>query len=196
MIARRKRVGSRVITGEATPFYLYYPYAAKRAYEFSPDIKVITVLRDPVERAISHHYHSRTWGVEDLSIEAAFAAEQSRLVAEKARVARDPSYPATNLGNYSYVDRGYYVRQLRVWDRYFPRDRMLILDRGNLFDDTQSILDEVCGFLGIPAFAYCGGANKNITSSKAEVDDALREKIRQQFEAGNEELCDYAGIRF
>ena len=196
IVARESRIGSKVVTGEASPFYMYYPHAAARAKRSVPSAGIIAVLRDPVERAISHYYHSKAWGFETLELEAAFAAEETRLAPEKERVAEDPNYVSRPLGNYSYVDRGHYVRQLRAWERQFGREQMLILDSRRLFANPQESLSDVCNFLGIPDFRYVGGASKNITSGKELVSDAFREQLRQLFRESNDELFEYAGIRF
>ena len=196
MIARQKKVSAKVITGEASPFYMYYPYAAKRAHTFSPGLKIIAVLRDPVERAISHYYHSKAWGFESLSIDEAFAAEESRLARDKERMLNDREYLGLSFGNHSYVDRGHYARQLKQWEKYFSREQMLILDSRALFKDTQKVLNEVCAFLDIPSFAHADGASKNITSGKEDVNDALRDKLSAQFVTSNDELFEYTGIRF
>ena len=194
--ARKRQLGSRAITGEASPFYLYYPHAAGRAYQLVPDLKIIAVLRDPVDRAISHYNHSRAWGFEPLSIEAAFAAEESRLAPEKELINLDPHYVSQVFGDFSYIDRGYYVRQLKVWEKYFTREQMLILDSRKLFSEPQATLEEVCGFLNIPNFDYVGGANRNITSGTTKVSDTLRQRLQALFEDSNKELFRYTGIRF
>jgi len=188
--------GSRGVTGEASPFYMYYPHAAVRAQALMPSLKIIAVLRDPTARAISHYYHSRAWGYETLPIEAAFAAEAERLAPEKERTLNDPDYASRALGNWSYLDRGHYVRQLRPWEHLFGRDNMLILDSRQLFSDPQATLARTCRFLGVPEFDYRGGASQNTTSGKGNISPELREKIDRQFQASNDELADYAGIRF
>ena len=60
-----------VITGEASPSYFFHPYAAKRIKETLPQIKLILVLRDPIERAYSHYTHIKRVNREPLSFEEA-----------------------------------------------------------------------------------------------------------------------------
>ena len=45
--------------GEITPFYLFHPSSAKRIKQTIPEIKLIVLLRDPVERVISHLRHAK-----------------------------------------------------------------------------------------------------------------------------------------
>src|SRR5436309_16134274 len=44
-------------TGEASPYYLFHPHAPRRAFDLVPDARLIALLRDPVDRAISHYHH-------------------------------------------------------------------------------------------------------------------------------------------
>lgn len=52
--------GHKVITGEASPYYIYHPLAAKRIRETIPEAKFIVIFRNPVDRAYSHYNHSFT----------------------------------------------------------------------------------------------------------------------------------------
>ena len=196
LAASEAQTGFRPVTGEASPLYMYHPHTAERAHKLAPELKIIAVLRDPTDRAISHYYHSRAWGFEKLPIDEAFAAEESRLAPEKMRVQQDPNYHSRPLGMFSYVDRGHYVRQLKVWEGYFGKDQMLILDSRQLFSEPQATLDQVCKFLDIPAFRYSGGASKNMTSGKSGASPELLARIEQQLAVSNDELFDYTGIRF
>ena len=68
------------ISGEATPYYFSHPKAAERIKLLYPNIKIILILRNPAERAISSFYKQRSLGIEKIdSIEVAFDAEENRL---------------------------------------------------------------------------------------------------------------------
>src|SRR5680860_1100775 len=86
--------------GEATPAYLYYPEIAERIATTLPDVRILVLLRDPVDRAHSHYWHNRSVGREKLNFADAIASEPKRLD-------RSPEYRA----RYSYVDRGRYGAQ-------------------------------------------------------------------------------------
>src|SRR2546423_13513556 len=47
----------KFVSGEATPYYLFHPLAASRVHQFLPDVKLIVLLRNPVNRAYSHYNH-------------------------------------------------------------------------------------------------------------------------------------------
>ena len=83
-LARERRGGRRVLVGEASPYYLFYPLAAERAGAVVPSAQLIVLLRDPVERAWSHYRHEVKAGREPLEFEAALAAEPTRLAGADA----------------------------------------------------------------------------------------------------------------
>ena len=56
LYARRAR-GRKLVTGEATPYYLFHPHAPRRMQEAAPESRLIILLRNPVERAYSHYWH-------------------------------------------------------------------------------------------------------------------------------------------
>ena len=80
---RRARArGGDVVAGEATPYYIFHPLVPERVAVTIPDIRLIAVLRDPVERAYSHYQMMRRSKREELSFEDALEAEADRLASE------------------------------------------------------------------------------------------------------------------
>ena len=68
------------ICGDCTPYYLFHPFAAKWMQELTPGAKIIVLLRNPVDRAISHFWHARQRHLEELpSFQQALDAEEGRL---------------------------------------------------------------------------------------------------------------------
>jgi hypothetical protein len=123
--------------GEATPNYLYHRDVPDRIAEVLPDVRLVAVLRDPVDRAWSHYWMNVQKGRERLSFEDALAAEPERLAAEAAP------------WRWAYVDRGHYVEQLRRYEERFGRDRMHVLLFDDMRADAAAAYGGVCRFLGI-----------------------------------------------
>ena len=67
------------LVGEASPSYLFHPLGPRRVRELVPEARLVALLRDPVDRALSHYNHERALGREPLSFEDALAAEDDRL---------------------------------------------------------------------------------------------------------------------
>jgi hypothetical protein len=121
---------------------MYWQQAPERIARYNPAMKWIILLRDPAKRAYSHWNMESTRGVDTLPFEAALAAEQERRASMAPQQSR----------NWSYVDRGYYSRQLaRIW-QHFPREQTLVLRSDKLRSDPEATLASVAAFLGVGAF--------------------------------------------
>ena len=64
---------------DATPSYLYLPGCIESLIKHNPNIRILVVLRDPAERAVSHHAHERRLGHERRSFPMSLALELIRL---------------------------------------------------------------------------------------------------------------------
>jgi hypothetical protein len=138
------------IVGEASPSYLFHPLAPERAAELVPEARLIALVRNPVDRALSHYHHEVALGREPLSFEEALAAEDERLEGEEERLRADPSYFSHAWWNYTYKARGRYAEQLERWLAAYPRERLLILPSEELLGEPESAHAQVLGFLGAP----------------------------------------------
>ena len=138
---------------EASPYYLYHPAVPRRVKEALGDVRVVAVLRDPVERAISQYKWIRQVGLETRSAEDAFRYDAERLDWE-----RDPEYlkrfDDPLYFDFDHIHRGYLRRslydvQLRRWLQYFDPSRIRIVGSSVLFDQTTMVLSELAEFLGV-----------------------------------------------
>lgn len=127
--------------GEATPLYLWAPDAAKRIRARLPDVKMIAVLRNPIEQAFSHYLYARAQMIEPLdNFEAALQAEPQRLA--------DHWQP---LFQYSTFPR--YAEQLRRFYAEFPADQLKIFLYEDYRSDPKTMLSQIFAFIGVdPAF--------------------------------------------
>ena len=133
-LAAPNGTGHRLITGEASPYYLFHPLAAQRAGALVPDARLVVLLRDPVERAWSHYRHEVRAGRESLDFAAALAAEPMRLAGADAALRAGVSNAATLAHRTcSYVARGRYAEQLREWLGHYPRESLLVVQAEQLF---------------------------------------------------------------
>jgi Sulfotransferase domain len=125
--------GSFSYLGEATPNYMYDHRALERIATDIPEVKLIAVLRNPVDRAYSHYWHNRSRGKENLDFRSAIDAETIRLAVSEEQATI-----------YSYIDRGRYATQLERVLKYFEPASLKIC----IFDDLSSDPREVVGDLG------------------------------------------------
>jgi hypothetical protein len=191
------RDGQRIITGEASPYYLYHPLAAKRAAQVVPQAKLIALLRNPVDRAYSDYQNRLREGNEFLSFEEAMEAEEERIGGEREKILADENYLSRNHRRYSYLARGVYVDQLREWHERFGRERVLVIRSEDFFEHPQRSVEEVLGFLELPAWKpEILSANLRNESDYDPMSPVVRERLESYFEPHNRRLYEYLGIDF
>ena len=141
---RFRHAADTAIRGEATPVYMFLPGIAGELKRYNPDLRLIILLHDPVERALSHYYMEKRRGREDVPLWWALLWEPIRL-----RRCRDGNRFGSVLRVCSYRRRGLYTRQLKNLYRFFDRDRVLILRTRDLRDHHHAMLRRVFEFLGV-----------------------------------------------
>jgi len=129
-----------LIRGEATPIYLYWPQSLERIAAYNPQIRLIVMLRDPVERAWSHWRMERARG-ETEPFSWCIRQGRARLLA---------ATPWGHHRDFSYVERGFYGEQVERLFGLFPRDQVLLVRAEDLRTDPTAVLTQVSRFLGAP----------------------------------------------
>jgi len=182
------------ITGEATPTYIAWPHAPRLIHETVPDAKLMVVLRNPTQRAISHYFYSVQWRQETLPILDALRAEEERLAPHLARSAGDQRYFHPNLGWFSYQHRGHYAEQIERFYEQFGRDRLLIVDNRELAEDTVATMRRAYAFLGIdPDFTPPDLERLAVGHNRRAVDDAVVAHLDAHFRPHNARLAALIG---
>ncbi|GAA4618227.1 sulfotransferase [Actinoallomurus liliacearum] len=154
--------------GESTPFYLHDRDAQLRIRALIPDVKLIAVLRDPVERAHSNWTHLWSAGLEPIgNVVDACAAEPERIAAGWAAFWR-------------YVDLSRYGEQLQHLYKLFPRDQVLVLRYRRIHEEPAATLDRICAFLGVRTGVIDSIPRENVTNhvTDSRVTRALRQALR------------------
>jgi hypothetical protein len=169
--------------GEITPYYLFHPAAPQRIRALLPQVKLVVLLRDPVERALSQYFHSVRLGLEPLALEPALAAEEERLAgAEPALQAADGRHSSHQ--EHSYLARSRYERQLPAWEALFPSEQLLVLRSEDFFRSPAQLWPQLLCFLGLercalPPLERPANAGRG---EAAAVPVATRRKLRAQLE--------------
>jgi hypothetical protein len=177
-----------ILTGEASPYYVFHPHAAKRVLETVPAVKLILMLRNPVDRAWSQYHHEVRWGFEKLTtFEDAIDKEPERLAGELERMLEDEDHVSFAHNHFSYLARGLYLDQIRTWRRYFPDERMLIVRSEDFYEDTRRVFREVLGFLELPEWD-AGSYPRHNKASYREMAPATRERLVRWYRPRNEDL--------
>src|SRR5436305_181676 len=141
---------ARPVAFEASPYYMFHPLAPERIHRDLPGVRLLVLLRDPVERAYSAHANHVGHGLETESFERALELEDPRLEGEAERIIADLSYVSYSHRHHSYRSRGHYADQLKNLERIFGRDRIHVVDSDDFFADPGPAYDQVLDFLGLP----------------------------------------------
>jgi hypothetical protein len=125
--------------GEATPIYLYWPTSLQRIFAYNPAMRLVVVLRDPVQRAWSHWRMEYARGAETRPFSWCIREGRQRLF---------DAQPWGHHREFSYVERGFYGEQLERLFGVFPREQVLILRSEDLRHDPGPSLSAVRRFIG------------------------------------------------
>ena len=153
------------VIGEATPIYMYLEEIAPELKRYNPDLKIIVLLRNPVERAVSHYLMEKHRGNDSVSMNLAFLLELFRISFKKINNVRK----FQSLRIHSYISRGFYEKQLKNLRTYFPDDQILVIENSELLNSHYQILNNVFLFLCLdnsyippPEILFPGNHTENI----------------------------------
>ncbi len=121
---------SALARGEASTLYTKYPDhqgVPERIAKALPDVKLVYVVRDPVERLRSHYQHRVMTGMEKAPPEVAL------------------------LRNPSYLNCSRYAMQLERYLDHFPLERIHLLSSESLKNDREATVRGLYEFLGVDA---------------------------------------------
>jgi hypothetical protein len=122
--------------GEASTSYLYSTSAARNIHAAVPHARIIMILRNPVDRAISqYHMESRIGLVNDT-----FGS-----LLEKDLRASDTTFRTSGM----YVELGRYVKQIHRYYALFPERQIKIVLYDDLSSNFNGVIDEILRFLAV-----------------------------------------------
>jgi len=180
------------LVGEASPSYVFHPLAPERVQELVPEARLIVLVRNPVDRALSQYTHEVALGREPLPFEEALDAEEERLRGEQERMVSDPSYFSREWWSHTYKARGRYAEQLERWLAVFPREQLLVLPSDDLGSDPARAHAQVLEFLG--ASSQRLDAYPRVYEREYEpMQPETRERLAAEFELPNRRLYELLG---
>ena len=173
----------KAITGEDTPFYIWNKDVIKRIKGFLPDVKLIVILRNPIDRAYSNYQMSVRDGNETKSFEEVVKNE-IRLFNTK----RDNKEEVNNLEyKKSYLAKGFYYEQLKHWFKMFNRKQIHVLFTENLRDNPDDTIRDIYKFLGLSEF-FIEKYEKQKMFAYDDMDRNTRKKLSDFYAPHNEQL--------
>lgn len=183
------------LIGDKSPYYLFHPLVPERVHSLYPHVKILIVLRNPVDRAYSHFWmNKRKEGKEPLeTFEEAIEAEQMRLAGSEAKIKKHPNFNSKEHRVYSYLARGKYVKQIKRWMEYFPRKQILVISSTDLRNQPAKTMKKVYTFLGLAPFV----PRVRVTHSNyPPMNPETRTRLSNSYRPYNEELEKLLGRQF
>jgi hypothetical protein len=156
------------IAGECTPSYLYHEPAMERIWNYNPKIKLIILLRNPVDRAFAHWNMQRFKGRERLDFLEAVKAESDRM--------KQVSTPV-EARRIAYVDRGRYSEQLERVFKLFPREQVKLIKFEEFQDNNREIVDSIFDFLGVKRLRAIRSKDRNVVPYAREMSADERKQL-------------------
>lgn len=168
----------QAIAGECTPIYIYWKPAIERIWKYNPKIKLLVILRNPIDRAFAHWNMQRFKGREPLDFLDAVKEEKNRIAEPLSVQAR----------RFSYVDRGFYSEQLERLFNYFPKEQVKIIKFEEFRDRNRETLDSIFHFLGVRPRAIGRNKDRNVVPYERAIRPEEREYLHAIFAEEIEEL--------
>jgi len=190
------RKKGKLVVGENTPNYMFYPHSAERIKRTNDKAKIIFLLRDPVIRAYSQFWHEVRLGHESLPLADAMLQEDDRVKGELAELESAVKDHSHALFHWAYKLRGEYATQIKRFLQVFPKDQILVMDHAQLNRNPQHELSKLCTFLDLGAYKFDVKARHNVNPSYDVKEDEIYDHLLSHFQSPNQELYDLIGERF
>lgn len=180
---------SGFITGEATPSYLSHPEAPQRVFERFPTTKLIVILRNPVDRTISHYNMNLRY---NLTKDRFF--ETAKDVVQPLKSWYSQGLDNIDCKSTQYLGGSLYIYPIKRWLKLFPREQLLILKTEDLAAQPQQTMDQVFRFLNLPAFEQ--GEYDLVNKGSYEVANSeVRQILSEFFQPFNRDLEAFTGLQ-
>jgi hypothetical protein len=180
--------GARAQTFEISGYYMFHPLAAERMAQALPNVQIVALVRDPVERAYSAYRHEYARGFDHQGFTDALRLEDERTAGEAEKLASVEGYVSYAHRHYAYRQRSEYSTQLERYVRAFGRDRVHILDAEAFFADPAAEFVRLQKALGLDVWRPVQVERWNARAGDA-LPDTERDRLLRQFEPYDEALA-------
>ena len=184
------------ITGEATPYYLFHPLVPQRVAEIFPEMKLICMLRNPIDRAYSHFNHNKRKGREKRDFQKAIHMEMESMPEITEKILKKYLYYSYEHRHYSYLTRGIYIDQLNRWFMKFEKKNILIIKSEDFFNNTIEVMNKIFLFLGIDKYHIMNYKPFNKQKYESEMNQKIRQQLYEFYRPHNEKLYESLGTDF
>lgn len=200
LFSKSNKHKNSLITGEYTSTYMYHPDVPKRIFNLLPKIKLIVILRNPIDKAYSTYHQQFRFGECITSFEETINAEFRRINLNK-------DFPELNSNNpnfknyvaYNIIRHGIYADYLETWLEIFNREQILILNSDDLKKSTKETLHHVFNFLNISNYDIAPSDNTTVRVTIRKypsINKSTRKKLIEFYKPHNQRLNTLLGTNF
>ncbi|WP_394176769.1 sulfotransferase domain-containing protein [Thalassotalea litorea] len=176
---------------EASTFYSFHPLAAKRLHSLIPKVKIIFVLRNPVDRAIHHYLDSKRHNREYLPFINALQIEEKRL----AWTLKNKDYKSGTFIHATYKSRGHYQEQIERYLKLFPKEQIKLVSIEELKRAPNKVLLDVYRFLGVENIDMRIDSI-HLPQAELEQEPEVRSYLKNYFSKRNQAFYEFSGKSF
>ena len=173
------------MTYDVTPFYIYNPLVARRISESFPKAKIISNLRNPIDRAYSNYIIMLQDGDTTKTFEEMVHMAMDELEKNKSRLNDEAYIVDTYYEN--ILARGFYANQLEIWFEKFQKKQLLMIPSEDLAQKPDQVLRKVFEFLNIPYFKIKDFTKQN-KREYPPMKDETRKLLTEFYKPHNEKL--------
>ena len=187
----------KIITFEATPRYFIHPHAAERISKLYPNVKLIVLFRNPVDRAYSHYEQETIYaGRETLPFEDALEKENERISKEYEKMEQDENYYPCSYYWFSHKEGGMYFKHLTRWMKFFSKEQFLFVKSEDLFTNPTETYNEILKWLELSPYELSEYKIYKERNYREKLDSTMREKLNNFFQSHNEQLYKFLNRDF
>jgi len=177
---------------DASGYYMFHPHAPGRILHDLPGIKIVAMVRDPVERAYSAYQHEYARGFESESFDRALELESRRVGPELDRMLADEGYQSMVHRHQAYRARGHYADQLQPFVDALGRSQVHVMESERFFAEPEQEYARLLEFLGAPV-AMPARFDRYNARSRAPMGESVRDELTDYFAAHDERLSQLLG---
>lgn len=177
---------------EASGYYMFHPLAPERIARDEPDVKLVVMLREPVERTYSAYQHELSRGFERETFQRALSLEAERVAGEVQLMRRNPAYESFAHRHQAYVGRSEYAGLLQRWLGLFPREQIHVMGAEHFWSEPERTFGELSGFLGLRQHGGIRFKQYN-AEPRQGMDEALAAQLDEHFAPHNAALATLLG---
>jgi len=175
----------KFLTYDVTPFYIYNPLVARRISESFPKAKIISNLRNPIDRAYSNYIIMLQDGDTTKTFEEMVWMAMDELEKNKSRLNDEAYIVDTHYEN--ILARGFYSNQLEIWFKKFQKEQLLMIPSEELAQKPDQVLRKVFEFLNLPYFKIKDFTKQN-KREYPPMKDETRKLLIEFYKPHNEKL--------